>query len=106
MATNDGVEPPEEDVVRKVVPTVFNTEDRPATLFANQIHTIGMNQFVVLNFYSAVPPTAELPPEMEASMVAQIVVPQEAWVELTDNAYRQRHPSDPDAGDGDEEAPQ
>ena len=72
-------------------------EPRPQPIFANHMVTRGMGDYVVFNFYSALftqpkAPDEELPSdiEMDAHLMAQIVVPMDRWNNLIDNIIERR----------------
>jgi hypothetical protein len=84
----------EEDQSRRVKVTI-NTEDMPAPIFANHIQAMSANEFTTLTFYAglfhmAYESNDDLPDEVEARPVAQIVVPQRLWEQLLGNIFAKR----------------
>lgn len=79
----------------KPVKVVLNTENMPAPVFANHIQVIGTTDFATLTFYAGVFHRAyesadDLPDEVEARPVAQVVVPHDMWTQLLDNLLAKR----------------
>ena len=78
----------------KKVKVVFRTDPKPPPLFANNIQTIGVSMgssgFVTINFYSSLFEVAidEVPDEVEARLVAQVVVPQGIFEEFIGNIVK------------------
>ncbi len=77
------------------VKLVLNTENMPAPVFANHIQVMSTTDFTTLTFYAGVFDRAyesadDLPDEVEARPVAQVVVPYDRWAELLDNLLAKR----------------
>lgn len=79
----------------KQVKVTLNTENMPAPIFANHIQAMSANEFTTLTFYAGLLPIAydtnqDLPDEVEARPVAQVVVPQKLWEQLLGNIFAKR----------------
>lgn len=79
----------------KQVKVVLNTEAMPSPVFANHIQAMSANEFTTLTFYAglfhaAYETTDDLPDEVEARPVAQVVVPQKLWEQLLGNIFAKR----------------
>ena len=79
----------------KQVRFVFSTQPIPPPLFANHIQAMSTNEFTTLTFYAGLLSEAygsaeELPDEVEARPVAQVVVPQKLWEQLLGNIFAKR----------------
>jgi len=62
-------------------------EQMPTPVFANHIESVGANQLVTLTFYASLLPRGfrapeDVPDEIEARPVAQVVVPEQVWGDL------------------------
>ena len=79
----------------KQVKFVLNTASMPTPVFANHIEVVGTAETVSLTFYVGLldrvyESADELPDEVEARPVAQVVVPPSAWENLLGNLFAKR----------------
>lgn len=79
----------------KPVKVVPNTENMPAPVFANHIQVMSTTEFATLTFYAglfhrAYESADDLPDELEARPVAQVVVPAAMWTQLLDSLLAKR----------------
>ncbi len=63
---------------------------KPPPIFANHVQVVGIGNFATVNFYSGLFERADQATggevELEARLVAQVVLPAETWAELLQNA--------------------
>jgi hypothetical protein len=79
----------------KQVKFVLNTENMPIPVFANHIQVMSTTETATITFYAGLLDRAyesadELPDEVAARPVAQIVVPQSMWEQLLGILFAKR----------------